>query len=77
MTLVSFALFMLSTFSCFLFIICGVLDNPGVTHSVPTSGYGMGHAWVTEGAFVDFSLFLTSNKEKQTQFACWRFNVGK
>ena len=32
-----------------------ILGNPGVTHSVPTafindecSGYGMGHAWVTE-----------------------------
>ena len=31
-----------------------ILDNPGVTHSVPTafidecSGYGMGHTWVTK-----------------------------
>ena len=31
-----------------------ILGKPGVTHSVPTafinecSGYGMGHAWVTE-----------------------------
>ena len=44
-------------FSLFLIqnICCGILGNPGVTHSVPTafitdecSGYGMGHTWVTE-----------------------------
>ena len=32
--------------------IFGILVNPGVTHSVPTSfndeWYGMGHAWITE-----------------------------
>ena len=51
MTLVSFAPCMLGTFSCFLFIICGVLGNPGVTHSVPTAFMmnAVGTDWVTPG----------------------------
>ena len=41
-----------------------ILGNPGVTHSVPTafiidecSGYGMGHAWVTEDGLQNDSNF--------------------
>ena len=39
-----------------------ILGNPGVTHCVPTacSGYGMGHAWVTENDFGPVNVTITA-----------------